>query len=105
GQRDLLGVCDCGVSGPLPAIAWMGERCGPCHDRREEGLAGQAETPWPLVLKRHTSSISHLAFHGDKQLVSGGVDGRIVRWDLDDGSDEVLLHRRNSSIDALAVSP
>jgi hypothetical protein len=38
GQQDLLGLCACGVVGRLDGLAWMGPCCGPCHDRREEGL-------------------------------------------------------------------
>ena len=32
--------CACGVTGLPPEIAWMGPRCGPCHDRREVAIRG-----------------------------------------------------------------
>jgi WD40 repeat protein len=32
-----LASCACGETGEPPALAWMGPRCGPCHDRREDG--------------------------------------------------------------------
>ena len=38
GQREWLAICGCGVFGPPEKIAWMGERCGACHDRLQEGL-------------------------------------------------------------------
>lgn len=39
GRSDLVVVCRCGVVGTPDSIAWMGDRCGPCHDRAEEGLS------------------------------------------------------------------
>lgn len=29
--------CACGMTGSPRELGWAGERCGPCHDRREEG--------------------------------------------------------------------
>jgi hypothetical protein len=37
GLRQLLCVCPCGAWGPAGALAWMGVRCGACHDRLESG--------------------------------------------------------------------
>jgi hypothetical protein len=37
GKREVLAVCSCGAVGRPEALAWMGDSCGPCHDRREEG--------------------------------------------------------------------
>jgi WD40 repeat protein len=36
-ERRALLACPCGVMGELDEIAWMGDRCGPCHDRTEAG--------------------------------------------------------------------
>jgi WD40 repeat protein len=43
-QKDwvLHGVCECGMSGSPRDLGWMGDRCGPCHDRLETGALGQA---------------------------------------------------------------
>src|SRR5262249_11189078 len=30
-------ACACGAAGTPTELAWVGERCGPCHDRAEEG--------------------------------------------------------------------
>ncbi len=35
----LLGLCDCGAVGTPESLGWMGDCCGPCHDRRTEGEA------------------------------------------------------------------
>ena len=104
GRRELLGVCPCGAVGPVGAIAWMGERCGPCHDRLEEGLPGLAGTDWPPVLRKQASHILRLSFGRDGSLVSTSLDGQIVRWNVPDRSGEVLLHRRRP-LGAMAVSP
>jgi hypothetical protein len=31
-------LCRCGAAGTADSLAWMGECCGPCHDRSLEGL-------------------------------------------------------------------
>jgi hypothetical protein len=97
----LIARCDCGVAGRPESIAWMGERCGPCHDRAEEGVA--VRPAGPMVLRGKTLSVNQLAFAGPDALLSSG-SGRVVRWDLEDGGEEVLLHRRGGHVYALAAS-
>jgi hypothetical protein len=36
-QAVFLVVCGCGAIGTRGEIGWMGDRCGPCHDRTQEG--------------------------------------------------------------------
>jgi hypothetical protein len=46
GSRQFV-LCSCGAWGEPAAVGWMGECCGPCHDRRSAG-----EPPrhaWPLA--------------------------------------------------------
>jgi hypothetical protein len=38
-QSAVWALCECGASGPLNELGWMGPCCGPCHDRRESGDA------------------------------------------------------------------
>jgi hypothetical protein len=38
GQREFVVVCRCGVAGTPESIGWMGQTCGPCFDREQEGL-------------------------------------------------------------------
>src|SRR5262245_57096232 len=40
GREELLVLCPCSVGGPPERLAWMGDRCGVCHDR-----AGTGEEP------------------------------------------------------------
>jgi hypothetical protein len=37
-KREVIVICRCGVVGTTGSVAWMGDRCGPCSDREEEGL-------------------------------------------------------------------
>ncbi len=45
GRRSFVAVCACGAFGPPERLAWMGDCCGPCHDRREED--GEPVRLWP----------------------------------------------------------
>jgi hypothetical protein len=36
-QVDVRVVCCCGQAGDPAQLGWMGEHCGPCHDRLQEG--------------------------------------------------------------------
>jgi hypothetical protein len=38
GKREFIVYCRCGVAGAPESVAWMGQSCGPCHDREQEGL-------------------------------------------------------------------
>src|SRR5262245_50238588 len=40
-----LVCCGCGEAGAPAELAWMGDCCGPCHDRREEGEAVAEAAP------------------------------------------------------------
>jgi hypothetical protein len=44
-----LASCACGATGEPGSLAWMGPRCGPCHDRVEEGQPHPDEATPPLV--------------------------------------------------------
>ncbi len=105
GDREVLGAfCACGAAGPLAAIGWAGDCCGPCHDRREEGLPPLPAVDIPLTLRRHTARVTHLCFTADNRLLSGGSDGRIVLWDLESGASRVLRHRSGQLVGHLTVS-
>src|SRR5262245_61325185 len=94
GKRDeLLAFCGCGAVGPVEALAWVGECCGPCHDRREEGLPPHPGHGVPWILKRPDFHLTEMACTSDGRLVAGGSFGEIVLWDLDTGSSQVLLPR------------
>jgi WD40 repeat protein len=103
GTDELVTLCRCGVCGTPASIAWAGECCGPCHDREQEEGPPRDGLELALGLREHTAGVNCLAFQGDR-LISGGQDGRIIRWDLASGEKEVLLHRPRTSVGFLAVS-
>ena len=58
-------LCGCGLFGTLDELAWMGDCCGPCHDRRQEG-----EPPLPLqAARRLAAHVTHLAPTPDGSVV------------------------------------
>ncbi len=38
GRREFVVICRCGVVGTPESVGWMGQTCGPCHDREQEGV-------------------------------------------------------------------
>jgi hypothetical protein len=38
GRREFVVACHCGVVGTPESIGWMGQTCGPCFDRQQEGV-------------------------------------------------------------------
>jgi WD40 repeat protein len=79
GQRRIYVFCSCGEHGSPEALGWMGDRCGPCHDRGEEGSL--PEPAWPLSLAG-SGSLAALLFApaGELILIRGK---RVGLWDLD----------------------
>ncbi|MFO0845759.1 MAG: WD40 repeat domain-containing protein [Gemmataceae bacterium] len=49
GLGEWWGACGCGIAGRPEAIGWMGQTCGPCHDRAEEGGAVVGGAAGPLL--------------------------------------------------------
>jgi hypothetical protein len=45
-RREPFVVCRCGFAGSPASLAWMGEMCGPCFDREQEGLPALGIDPW-----------------------------------------------------------
>jgi hypothetical protein len=81
----LLGVCDCGAIGPPESLGWMGECCGPCHDRRAEGETSHP----PLAFSPEPKITLGLAFSPDSRKLAMSQEGLWLR-DLATGSVEQL---------------
>jgi dipeptidyl aminopeptidase/acylaminoacyl peptidase len=100
--------CRCGACGTPPAVAWMGERCGPCHDLHEEGASARAPLDGPerTTLTGHVGPVFGLAFapHGGT-LATGSFDGTARLWDLATGRGRVTPRGRTRQIHAVAFSP
>jgi hypothetical protein len=86
GVSEFLAVCGCGAVGTPTALGWMGECCGPCHDRREESGKASLQANQPGLFHGVRGPIIGLAFSRDgEQLV--GAEGHAVNiWSLADRS-------------------
>jgi WD40 repeat protein len=72
-----VACCACGVTGEPAALAWMGPRCGPCHDRVEEGLPHPEEGTPALVGTPH-GTVYAVAFAPDGRSVASSSSRRRV---------------------------
>jgi WD40 repeat protein len=92
GRRELVAVCPCGAVGPAAALGWMGEHCGPCHDRKEEGTPLPAPAfSGPVVFGPDWGPVSGVAFDPDGQtFVRAAVEPGKFLWD-DYLSSQVLF--------------
>jgi WD40 repeat protein len=82
--------CACGMTGAPEALAWMGPRCGPCHDRVEEGQP-HPEEKTPTLFARGTLPIHAAPFAPDgRRLAVASGDSYIDLFSLDGGPEQRL---------------
>lgn len=86
GRSELVALCACGRWGPPADIGWMGNCCGACHDRREEGEGGLAAwtDPGRATLSGHHGHLLFLAWSPDGgTIATGGEPGVVQLWGAD----------------------
>jgi hypothetical protein len=84
GEMRTLVACPCGIFGTAEEIGWMGESCGPCHDRREEGVVLPARTA--SELRAGTTSVLAVRFSGEASVIATFSRDRMIRvWDVATG--------------------
>lgn len=71
-----LASCACGVTGTPREVGWMGPRCGPCHDRREEGDFGAVSEGRTIL--REGNKVDALAFAPDGRAVAAVIDKTVL---------------------------
>jgi hypothetical protein len=78
-RREVLVLCDCGAVGTAAELGWMGDHCGPCHDRLEEGQQvpapprnEQAAVVW------NGGPVGGVAFSAKGNLVQADMNGNIT---------------------------
>jgi WD40 repeat protein len=90
GQRRVRVVCRCGVSGVPGAVGWMGDCCGPCHDRRQSG-EGEAPAAAGAFTLRPAGRVGALAFSPDGNMLLVGLSNRLLVWDVPGGRERFSL--------------
>ncbi len=85
-DRVLTAVCPCGVAGAPDELGWMGDRCGPCHDRAESGSTA------PRFWEQTTFSVPEASIENfagispdGRLLVVGSGRGPVGVWDTSTG--------------------
>ncbi len=82
GAPEAFATCRCGAAGPPESLGWMGDVCGPCHDRREAAPPGQRDCQ-PLS-RRLPGMACELRFTPDGRLLyldsSKSFSLRLLDW-------------------------
>jgi WD40 repeat protein len=78
---EMLAVCGCGAIDRPEQLAWMGETCGPCHDRREEESRPPHEQRW--TYRGHHAPVLAVSFASTgNTVVSADNKGKVHFWDV-----------------------
>src|SRR5262249_30547876 len=104
---DVLLTCPmCGMVGSPEALGWTGPRCGPCHDRLEEGDVAGAAIAFPTLTGHHQSQIRYLAFPAaGRSLISSDLTDQTLRWHLATGEAKRAYRPSTSWLVPLASAP
>jgi hypothetical protein len=104
----LLAACRCGAAGALDAIAWTGDVCGPCHDRRESGEPRPgADFPRRTVFPGPPGAVLGLSFGPDgRRLLVRASFGKPLRiLDLATGEDRDHINLTPADVLDALLSP
>jgi hypothetical protein len=104
GQTRALVACACGAFGTAEEVGWMGDCCGPCHDRRE--LQDRPTPPQRRLLAGRGPAVGSLAFSADgRRLSAQGIDGVVRVWDVPGGQLRLELPARGDPYSRTCLSP
>src|SRR5262249_8415502 len=102
----LLALCGCGLVAYLHQLNWIGNCCGPCHDRHADaGLDVQADdAPLPRLRLEQNTEVRHMSLSGDGTLVPSADGSQIRLWDTATGRELSPLERGDGVVQRLALS-
>lgn len=89
GSPSWLASCACGETGAATRLGWTGERCGPCHDRREEGSPHPDDGRPALFTGPGTGAAVCFSPDG-RRLAAASYEGYLRLYDLADGKETRL---------------
>ena len=99
-----LASCACGVTGLPREVAWMGPRCGPCHDRREEGDLGAVSEGKTIL--RDGGVVNALAFAPDKEAIAAVIQNCLLLEIQPDSRENPLYGEPfDNFADTFAINP
>jgi WD40 repeat protein len=78
GRGEWWTVCRCGVAGPPARLGWMGECCGVCHDRQQEGVVSPKEVLAGTFMT-FSGAGRPFAFSPDGHWLAEGAEAGVVR--------------------------
>ncbi len=82
-EEQIVCACGCGVVGTPQSLGWMGETCGPCHDRKEEVGTDALRANLPGVLYSEREPLYALACSSDGNLVAAKEgDNFVTIWNI-----------------------
>jgi len=83
----LWGLCRCGAVGPPQSLGWMGNVCGPCHDRIEAGERPAFPGPACTILggRQTAPAQGHFSPDGRTVLAHGRLTNEVTAWNLESG--------------------
>jgi hypothetical protein len=92
GREQVWGLCRCGAVGPAQDLGWMGNVCGPCHDRLEAGTLPHFPGPVRTILSGRSTAPGQLRFSADGRFLVavGESTTEVTGWNLEKGT----CHRR-----------
>ena len=92
-----IALCGCGAMGSPENLGWMGDVCGPCHDRREEFGPGVFAEWLPQVFEGRGPAITALAFDADGERLAVGEGERGIAVVPLQGGEPVQFYAQSAS--------
>jgi hypothetical protein len=78
--REAIVACACGAVGTPQALAWMGDCCGPCHDRCEDRALRADQVDWRPLTIPGTEPVCAVAWSASGRTLLVGRHLRSAGW-------------------------
>jgi hypothetical protein len=99
----VLVLCPCGAWGEPDTLGWMGDRCGPCHDRRSAGQ--EPPRAWPAFAEGGAASVACAGWALAVLRGAGWGPSPLDVWDVQTGRQTASCKVDLGEGASVAVSP